>query len=127
MFRLLISLVLVLAFSAPCLAQESLLYKIALGSDLTLQATDTAISTYIFGQGGTELNPWLAPFQNKPGAFGATKMGVGVASHYLKSYIYNQGQKHNSRRWKNTAWAVVIGEIVLYSWVVNHNLGEVAK
>ena len=52
--------------------------------------------------------------------FGATKMGIAAGSAMLKIYLHDRG---NTR----IAWALTIGESVLYAFIINNNLNVIEE
>ena len=87
---------------------------VAIGAYMTLQGIDNSVTMYLVGARlAREVNPILAPFMNRPIAFGAVKMGTAAATSYL---LLRMHRKHPKRAF----WLAAAGS-GLYLGVVVHN------
>lgn len=93
---------------------------LAIGSYMTLQGADLSTTMYVLGaKRGVEANALLAPFSNKPVAFGIIKMGAASASSYLLLRL------HRTR--PRLAFWLAVGGSAFYVGIVAHNAQVLAR
>jgi len=85
-----------------------------LGTYMTLNGADLSTTMFLLGsRQGREANPLLAPFADKPVAFGAVKIGIATTTTYLLLRMHKQRPK--------LAFGLAIAGSVVYAAVVRHN------
>jgi len=90
------------------------LLHLALASYTTLNGADLATTEFLLGSDrGREANPILAPFSNRPVAYGAVKMGLSAGTVWLLLRYHHDHPK--------LAWGLTTLGIAVEGFTVWHN------
>jgi hypothetical protein len=85
---------LVLCLPRPVYGQSETALHVAIGGYMVTAGSDLAVTTYGLGAGQVrEANPILRPFEHKPVAMAAVKMGVGAAVSSLLLHTHQRSRK----------------------------------